>query len=278
MQNSRQSPDSIPLSFIGGAIAVIIALFLLLFSFKIVSPGYVGVKVTMGSISAQPIGAGFRPKLPFFTSVEEVSIMQETKETLAPCFSSDLQQINMKVKVLYRRPTDQVVNLYQNYQGDIFDSLVAPRVQEALKEVTAGSTAEQIVKTREKIKQSTLESARLKIGAILQVDDIVIENIDLTPELEKAIEAKMVQEQMAGQSKFKQDQAKIDAETKIITAKADAESIKIQGEALKETPGLVQLKIVEKWDGKAPMVVSAGNGANPASIVLPMPTPNSLDK
>ena len=239
-------------------------------SFEVVSPGYRGVRITMGSTSPNFVKDGLNFKFPLITTIKEISIRQETKETLAPCFSSDMQQVNTKLKVLYSIPEDQVVNLFKQYQGDVFESLIAPRVQEALKEVTAISTAEQIVKNREKVKVAALESTRHKVGSIVVINDIVIENIDLTAELEKAIEAKMVQEQLAGQSKFKQDQAKIEAETKIIEARASAEAIKIQGEALKATPDLIQLKIVEKWDGKTPMVVGGANG-NATSILIPMP-------
>jgi len=60
-------------------------------------------------------------------------------------------------------------------------------------------------------------------------------------------------------------QARTDAETLIIKAKADAESIRIQGEALEKAPKLVELKMVEKWNGVSPQVVGAG-----ANIMLPL--------
>jgi prohibitin 2 len=37
---------------------------------------------------------------------------------------------------------------------------------------------------------------------------------------------------------------------------------------LKENPNFIQLQIVEKWDGKSPLVV--GSGANGANILLPI--------
>ena len=75
----------------------------------------------------------------------------------------------------------------------------------------------------------------------------------------------MVQQQEAEKAIFKMQQAKTDAETVIIKAKADAESIRIQGEALERTPKLVELKMVEKWNGVSPQVV--GSGSN---ILLPL--------
>jgi prohibitin 2 len=88
--------------------------------------------------------------------------------------------------------------------------------------------------------------------------------VSLSKELENAIEARMVQQQEAEKTIFTMQQAKTDAETLIIKAKADAESIRIQGEALEKAPRLVELKMVEKWNGVAPQVV--GSRSN---ILLP---------
>ncbi|HEX9047869.1 MAG TPA: prohibitin family protein [Verrucomicrobiae bacterium] len=173
-----------------------------------------------------------------------------------------------ELRVLYRVPESSVVKIYQQYAGDPFDSLIAPRMQEALKEVTAMQSAEQIVKNREEIKSKALAAAQQKVGDILVIVDVVIQNIDLTHELEAAIEAKMVQEQEAAKAKFTQQKTQIEADTAVIKARGEAESIKIRGEALKENPSFIQLQIVEKWDGKSPMVVG-GNGNGPG-ILLPM--------
>ena len=100
------------------------------------------------------------------------------------------------------------------------------------------------------------------------IDDLVIENIDLTSQLEEAIEAKMVQEQEADKAKFTQQKAQIEAETTVITAKGEAEAIKVRGEALKENPNFIQLQIVEKWDGRTPLVVSGSGGG--ANMLLPL--------
>jgi prohibitin 2 len=157
--------------------------------------------------------------------------------------------------VLYRIPESSVVRLFQDYYGDAFDSLIEPRVQEALKEVAALQSAEQIVKNREQIKARALEIARKKVGTFLVIEDIVIQNISLTKQLESAIEAKMVQEQEAQKAQYFQQRAQIDADTAVIQAKGEAESIRIRGQALKDDPAFVDLKIVDKWDGTTPLVI-----------------------
>ncbi len=224
----------------------------------VVPPGERGVEVTMGRVSPAFKPEGFGLKIPFVTAIHPISVRQQTAEDQAECYSSDLQQIKIDLRVLFRIPEASVVKLFQDYFGNTFESLVAPRVHEALKEVAANQSAEQIVKNREQIKTKALEIARRKVGALLVLEDIVIQNIALTKELEHAIEAKMVQEQEAEKSKYLQQRVEIEADTTIIKAKGEAESIIIRGEALRKNPAFVDLQIVDKWDGLTPMIIGGG--------------------
>lgn len=253
------SPQGIA-RLIGVAILIFVVIIMAASGTYVIRPGYRGVEVTMGKVSSAFKPEGFGLKAPFVTTIHPVSIRQQTAEDKAECYSADLQQIVIQVRVLFRIPEASVVKLFQGYDGDVFGSLIAPRVLEALKEVTALQSAEQIVKNREHIKTKGLELARNKVTTLLLIEDIVIENIALTKELEHAIEQKMVQEQEAAKAKYIQQRAQIEADTAVIKAKGEAESIKIRGQALKDNPAFVDLQIVDRWDGIAPLVIGGGGG------------------
>lgn len=257
--NTNISPQAI-VRLVGVGLLVLIGVLMAASGAYVVQPGYRGIEVTMGRVSAAFKPEGFGLKAPLITSIYPISIRQQTAEDKAECYSSDLQQIQVNLRVLFRIPESSVVKLFQQFYGEPFESLVAPRVQEALKEVAALQSAEQIVKNREQIKARALELARKKIGPLLVVEDIVIQDIALTKELESAIEAKMVQEQEAAKSKYLQQRTQIEADTALIQAKGEAESIRIRGEALKDNPAFVDLKIVDKWDGLTPLVIGGGEG------------------
>src|ERR1043166_9140473 len=225
---------------IGIALLIFIVVIMAAAGTYVVHPGYRGVEVTMGKVSPAFKPEGFGLKTPLVTEIHPISIRQQTAEEQAECYSADLQQIKVYLRVLFRVPEASVVKLFQDYYGEPFESLVAPRVQEALKEVTALQSAEQIVKKREQIKTRAL-------------------NIALTKELEHHIEAKMVQEQEASKSKYLQQRAQIEADTAVIQAKGEAESIRIRGQALKDNPAFVDLKLVDTWDGIAPLVIGGGD-------------------
>jgi prohibitin 2 len=252
------SPQSIS-RLIGIAILIFVVVIMASSGTYVVHPGFRGVQVTLGKVSPafKPEGFGF--KAPFITTIHPFSIKQQTAEDKAECYSADLQQIQVELRVLFRIPESSVVKLFQEYYGDAFANLISPRVHEAIKEATASQSAEQVVKNREQIKTRSLELARKKIGTLLVVEDIVIQDIKVTKELEQAIEAKMVQEQEAAKSKYLQQRAQIEADTAVIKAKGEAESIRIRGQALKENPTYIDLQIVDKWDGLTPLVIGGSD-------------------
>jgi prohibitin 2 len=234
----------------------------------VVEPGTRGVEVTLGKVSPafKPEGFGF--KLPLVTTIVPQVIRQQTATMKADCYSSDLQQVEIDVRILYRVPQSSVVAIFRDYEGDPFEALIKPRVAEALNEITASRTAELIVQKREDVKSLALESARHNLGDILMIEDLVLEDINLTTALEAAIESKMVQEQEAARSRFAQQQAQIEANTVVIKAKGEAESIVLRGKALRENPSVLELQIIEHWDGITPLVV--GPGATGANMMLPL--------
>lgn len=257
---------------VAGLIAGAVVIFVLILAGSsatyVVEPGHRGVEVMLGRVTPgfKPEGFGF--KLPFITQISPQLIRQQTAKMVADCYSSDLQQVKIDVRVLYRVPESSVVSIFRDYSGQPFDSLIKPRVAEALNEITARRSAELIVQKREEVKSQALESARKKIGDVLVIEDIVLEDINLTRALENAIEAKMVQEQEAARSRFAQQQAQTEASTVVIKAKGEAESIILRGKALQENPSVLELQIIERWDGVTPLVV--GPGATGANMMLPM--------
>ncbi|WP_158277540.1 prohibitin family protein [Opitutus sp. ER46] len=253
---------------IGGAVLIFILILAATSASYVVEPGNRGVQVTLGKVSSEFKPEGFGFKMPFITTVVPQAIRQQTAKMRADCYSSDLQQVKIDVRLLYRVPQASVVTIYRDYAGDPFDTLIRPRVAEALNEVTASRTAELIVKKREEVKSMALQSARRKVGDLLVIEDVVLENIDLTNALEAAIEAKMVQEQEAARSRFAQQQAQIEANTAVIKARGEAESIVLRGKALRENPSVLELQVIEHWDGITPLVV--GPGATGANMMLPL--------
>jgi prohibitin 2 len=93
-------------------------------------------------------------------------------------------------------------------------------------------------------------------------------DINLSKVLEQAIESKMVQQQEAARARFTKQQAQVEANTAVIKAKGEAESINLRGLALRENPAILQLEIVDRWEGVTPLVV--GTNASGSDMILPL--------
>lgn len=252
---------------IGAGILVFVIIVLLSSGTYVVQPGYRGIEVTLGKVSPDFKTEGFGLKKPFISDIRPMSIRQQTHAMPAECYSSDLQQVKTELYVLFRVPEHSVVKIFKEYAGEPFESLIAPRVLEALKEVAATHSAEEIVKQREQIKVRSLEVARRKIGTnLLEIVDLVIYNITLTPELEQAIELKMVQEQEAEKAKFLQLKAQIEAESAVIRAKGEADAIQVRGQAVRDNPDFIKLQVIQNWNGRSPLVV----GSSAPNLMLPL--------
>jgi prohibitin 2 len=255
--------------------AVCGGLFLILagLSCHTVPPGHRGVKVTWGHVTLDEYPEGITLKWPIISSIYDQTIQQQAEERTTDCFSKDLQTVKMKYTILFKVPEKQVVPLYRDYRGELFPSLIDNRAQEVIKQVSARYNSEELVQLREKAREEILTSLRERVGEVITIVDFNLVNIDLSDQLEHAIEMKMVQQQQALAKNFEVDKEKKQAEITLVQAKAEAESVKIKGEALKNSPHVVDLEIVKKWDGKAPSTVVVGSGeqgAGAAKIILPL--------
>jgi len=116
-------------------------------SFHIVPPGHRGIRVFLGKVSVDEAPEGLALKWPLLETIYDFPLKQIKMDGKAASFSSDLQTIDVSYAVMYRVPESQVVTLFQQYRGDPYQTLIEPRVQEIIKQVTALSRAEDLVKT-----------------------------------------------------------------------------------------------------------------------------------
>ncbi len=274
-----QDPNA-KMAGLGLIILVLLLIAVAMFSsFTIIEPGHRGIRVTMGKVSAEALGEGVAMKWPLGIShINAMNVQQQKIEAEAPCFSSDLQTVTLKYAVMYRLNPAAVVELYQDFKGDPYESLVSPRVQEALKQVTAKYTAEALVQKREIVREETRNLIRQAIGKQIDVVDFNVINIDLSNQLEQAIEAKMVQQQTSLKKEYELASERKEAEIVAVKAEAEAKAVKIRGEAIAANPLVLQLEIIKKWNGISPSVVVLGKDGNAGgNIILPI-TPTAEQK
>src|ERR1700742_2138668 len=85
---------------VGVAILILVVIIFASSGSYVVNPGFRGVEVTLGKVSPVFKPEGFGWKTPIVTHIVPVSVRQETREVTADCYSADLQQVKMDLRVL----------------------------------------------------------------------------------------------------------------------------------------------------------------------------------
>jgi len=253
----------------------------------IVEAGHVGVLRTLGAVHPTPLKEGLHFKKPFLDQVEQVDVRLAASHAQATAASRDLQTVTTQVTTQYSMNGELAPLTYQKVGnlGKVSAVLVEPAIQECVKAVTAKFTAEELVTKRELVKQQIQQALVAYINGTLKekglenaliVANVAITDFNFSPEFNRAIEAKVQAEQQALQAKNEKlkrvTQAEALASEKTLAADADAyatdvqskaraEAIRRESEALKQSPELIRLRTVEKWDGVLPRV--NGGGAIP---------------
>lgn len=131
---------------------------------------------------------------------------------------------------------------------------IEPIIKEGFKQATVQYEAIEILENRQAVKEKAKENIRANFPQeYFEIVDIVVENIDFSPEFKKAIEDKKV----ASQEKLKEEElvqvVKFQQEQEIERYKAEAEKLRLQRTEL--TALLNEQKMIDRWNGKLPDIL-----------------------
>jgi regulator of protease activity HflC (stomatin/prohibitin superfamily) len=236
-------------------IAAIIGVFLLSSSFAIVGAGERGVVFSkLGGVKQLILGEGLRFKIPFLEDIIKVDVKVQKSQTDATAASKDLQTVSSTIALNFHIDPGKVNVVYQELGLFFKERMIDPAVQESVKAVTALFTAEELITRRSEVSDKIKENMTTRLLDFnIIVDGFNIIDFSFSRGFNDAIEAKQTAEQNALKAKRDLDRIKIEAEQKITQARAEAEGQRLQRETI--SPTILQLRAIEKWDGKFPQVI-----------------------
>ena len=240
---------------------VLMLLYVSLESYVIVPAGHIGIQVTFGTVNQATLDEGLHFVNPL-SSVQNLDVrLVSAKLAGSAAGTKDLQQVHTDIVVNYRISGDKAAHIYKEFGLDLQDKVVMPFVNESFKAVTAHYTSEELITKRDEVSAGIKQELSDKLGKYnIVVSDISLVNFGFSAEYQKAIEAKVI----ATQSKLQaeQDLQRIEVEAKQTIAKAEghAKAIQIETAAINSQGGqsYVQLKAIERWDGKMPQTIAGG--------------------
>ena len=268
------------------ACVVFAAVFIISSTVAVVPTGYTGIKTTLGKVEDDTISSGVNFILPWQSIVNMDNRTQKVQiDTQA--FSSDIQQVDIKLSVNYNIDQETAQLLYKTVGTNYYENVMFPRIQENTKAVFSQYSAESLVEKRNALSAEVANATAADMKQYgITIVSISIENIDFTDAFTDAVEAKQVAAQKKLTAETEQAQKTMEeeaaakraiiaenakAEQAIIAAKADLEVVQIQAEAslyagqreaemnirIAEslTPELIRYKWINQWNGHLPSTV-----------------------
>ena len=258
---------------IGALLGII--LFICGSSITIIPSGYVGIKTSYGQISGEVLSSGQYFSIPFIYHIDKINCKQQEKdfgELRIWSETSERTEIYCEhVVVDYQINSEYAAWIWQNIEEWDNNLLKQTSIESGIKTATKQFNDTDVTnraKIEKVAKEAVQKSLNEKYGnQVLNIVSVNIGNMNFTDAYNEAIEkknqAKLEAEKAdyENQKKIKDAEAvsqekKIkaqgEAEVTLIKAEAEAEANKKISESL--TQELIQKKMIDKWDGKLPIV------------------------
>lgn len=235
-------------------------LMLLINSVYIIKTGQIGILLTTGKVSENYIADGIHIKVPFYQSIIKMDIQTQKYEADLTSASKDLQDVKSKIAINYYIKKENVVELYSKVGLDFANKIIYPIEQETNKAVTSRYTASELITKRNEVREEMKTQLYEKlINRGIIIEEVSIINFEFSESFSKAIENKVVAQQLKEKAENDLERIKVEAEQKIASANAEAESLRLQKSQI--TPEMIELRkiemqreAIEKWNGVMPQV------------------------
>lgn len=273
-----------PLGAVILAVSVIVGAGMALLScITSVATGHTGIVTTFGRVEDYTYEAGIHFKAPWKSVVEMDNRTQKASVHL-PCFSADIQEVDVVYTLNYRINKANAQLIYKTIGTNYYEVVIVPRVQEAVKSIVAKYSAEELIESRSELSTRIRDILSAQLTEYnIELCDTALENMDFTDAFTNAVEAKQVAAQNKLQAEIEQEQKTMEQEAasrrSVINAQAEAEVAKIQADADLEvtriqadaaeyagqkeaaknaaiaknlTDELLRYYYIQQWDGKLP--------------------------
>jgi regulator of protease activity HflC (stomatin/prohibitin superfamily) len=284
-----------------GAVLAVVAGGYAISSCKTIPPGHVGVSIAKcsgGGVSNEPIPTGYYWKSLF---CEDVAIYPTNLQTIILTKSATEGSLNddsitvtsreglpisVDVSLSFTLDPSKVPTIYQKYRADITHiahSYMRQTVREGLQTFYAKYNAEELYSDKKEVARAEVQAylvdrlgsegfqiAQFTVNEIrvpAQVTDAINSKVAMTQEAQKAEAEVRKTRALAEQAKAKAEgessamRTRAEGEAASMKLRADAEAYFNQTVGKTLTPGYVNYKALEKWNGQLPQF--SGGGAVP---------------
>ena len=245
-----------------GIVALIVVGVMASAAVQIVDAGHRGVLLHWNAVDVTipPLDEGLHFVVPFQDTVVnmEVRTLLFVKGTSSA--SKDLQTVTTEVTVNYHPDPETINILYKQVGLNYQNRIIAPAVEEVVKQVTANYNAEELITKRPLVKSDIEAEITKRLNVYNLITEVIsITDFQFSSLFSTAIESKVEAEQKA--LKAENDLRRIEVEARqraaqaeglaaanIAEANGEAQAIKIINEALAQNPNYLEWLKTQAWD------------------------------
>jgi len=268
-QQGTRRALGVPLLLAGLAVAALSQ------SFVVVPAGHVGVVFNvLGGVQPTPLGEGLRVVIPGIQSVvlydarlKEVTLAKgrapagagTSGEDAITARSKEGLEIGVDVTVQYRIKREEAPQLHRNLGPGYLETLIVPQIRSKVRDAVGLFNAAELISTqRTQLEAAVTKELRENLDAQhIELVSVLLRRIDIPPSVAQVIEEKQTAEQQVQVEINRRQQAEIAAQRAVIQAKGErdaailraegeARAIRLRGEALRQSPEVIQLTVAEK--------------------------------
>lgn len=253
-------------------VALSMVALLLFSSCAVIRPGEAGVRQTLGKFDNTVETEGTIFFNPFTSKVIKESTQTNNIKLLLTLPSKEGLSVESEISILYRLEQNKIPSVLQNLGRD-YESIITSVFRSASSDVCAQFYAKDMHSgmrstIEEEIKVKMNENLKKQADGI-QLIAVLMKSIQLPPGLANSIERKLQAEQDAMRMEFVIQQARLEANRKIIDAEGERDAQKILAEGLTEE--IIKIRSIEAFnklsaspntkiivtDGNTPMLIDA---------------------
>src|SRR5918996_5650201 len=302
----RITPEGEPLEGSGGPrslvkivvpviVGIIIIAVIAISSVRMVDAGHRGILVQFGNVDADvSLDEGLHFVVPFRDNVVQMEVRTQKVVENAASASKDLQDVSTQVALNYHLNPDRAQIVYQRLGFDYGNRVIAPTIQESVKQVTARFNAEELITKRETVKNQIEDQIKARLAPYnIIVDAISITEFQFSQQFRTAVEAKVEAQQRALQAQNELRRIQIEAQqneaqaigeqkaniaraeeikqSNVLQAEGKEQAITIIDQQLRNNPTYLEWLKATKWNGVLPLV-TGGSGGQGNTPFIDIPT------
>ncbi|MGQ9617790.1 MAG: prohibitin family protein [Candidatus Aminicenantia bacterium] len=262
-------PRVIPLLII-----VLIVLFFLIKSYIIIEPGERAV--IFNKITGE-LKVGDKEGLKLLVPLVESTTIYDTKVqtyTLSKSplegeirggdslqgLTADGQRIYIDLSVRFRLNPEKLTEFHRTIGRNYLQIIVRPQIMNEVRISVSSFSLMDIYTTKRGQVEKILEERLRRVFETyhIMLDSVLIRDVRVSDEFQKALENKQIAQQEAERMKYLLEKEEKEKQRKILEAEGDAEAIRIKGQALSQNPALIQYEYVQKIAPNIQAIITDG--------------------